>query len=230
VLGARAVPSALAIGSIIPDAWYFVPSLDRGHSHDALGVLWFCLPAGLIAYAAFHLIFKQPMLALLPRDLAGRLAAWCTHGLPAIPPVWVLVSLLAGIATHLAWDAFTHPGYLAALEAEVLSGMRLHRILQHASTLLGTALLVAWLWRKLQGTKPRPVVEEIDVRLRAAVLGAMIVFPAIAFFVVFDSSNVRTMLRAGGVTALSAFGLLALLFAVAWRLWRSQKTSSIPTP
>ena len=29
IFGRRAVPSALAIGSMIPDVWYFVPWLDR---------------------------------------------------------------------------------------------------------------------------------------------------------------------------------------------------------
>jgi hypothetical protein len=220
LLGRRAVPSALAIGSMIPDAWYLVPLLDRSHSHDALGVLWFCLPAGLVAYAAFHLVFKQPMLALLPRNLAGRLAAWSTPGLPQVPWFSVLVSLLAGIATHLVWDALTHKGYVPILEASLFAGVSVHRVLQHASTVLGTAFLAWWLWRKLRATQPRPRVAEVQPELRIPAVAAMIAFPAIAFFSVlqaFDLEALRTALRAAGVTALSTFGLVVLSFSLAWK-------------
>ena len=220
MLGRRAVPSALAIGSMIPDAWYLVPLLERGDSHDALGVLRFCLPAGLIAYAAFHLIFKQPMVALLQRNLAGRLAAWTTPGLPAVPLLSVLVSLLAGIATHLVWDAFTHTGHLPVLETKVFAGVRVHQLLQHGSTLLGTAFLAWWLWRKLRATEPNPEVRELQPRLRLAVVAVMILLPAIAFFSVLravDAGGFSTALRAAGVTGLSAFGVVALSFCLAWR-------------
>jgi hypothetical protein len=221
LLGRKAVPSALAIGSMIPDAWYLVPFLDRGDTHFELGVLWFCLPAGLIAYAAFHLIFKLPMLALLPRGAATRLAPWARPGLPAVPWRSVLISLLAGLATHLAWDAFTHAGLLPVLETKV-AGVRLYRALQHASTLLGTGLLAWWLWRKLRATEPRPQLRELQPRVRLAVLALMILCPAIAFFTVLhalDGNALRTALRAAGVTGVSTFGVVALAFCLAWKRW-----------
>ena len=223
ILGRRAVPSALAIGSMIPDAWYFVPLLDREHTHHALGLLWFCLPAGLIAYAAFHLIFKQPMLALAPRKLAGRLAALTTPGLPAAPWLSVVLSLLAGIATHLAWDVFTHAGYLPVLETRVFGGVHLHQVLQHASTLLGTAFLAWWAWRKLRAAPPKPAARALHGRVRTAVVAAMTILPAMAFFGVlsaFDAEAARLALRAAGITAVSAFGLVALLFSLAFRAAR----------
>ena len=221
LLGRRAVPSALAIGSMIPDAWYFVPSLDRVHTHGALA-LWFCLPAGLIVYAAFHLIFKQPMLALAPRRLAERLAALTPHELPAVPWLSVVVSLAAGIATHIAWDTFTHESHVPLLDAEV-AGVHLYRILQHSSTLAGSAFLGWWVWRKLAATPPRPFPVEISPRVRAAVAAALMLFPAIVFFGVlryFDGEHVRLALRAAGVTAASAFGLGALSFSLAWKALR----------
>lgn len=229
------MPSALAIGSMIPDAWYLVPLLTRGDSHGVLGLLWFCLPAGLFAYAAFHLIFKQPMLALLPKSLADRLGAWTSAGLPDVSWSAVLVSLLAGSATHLAWDAFTHEGpisdALPFLEANLFAigtfEVRTLQLLQHASTLLGTAFLGAWLWRKLRTTAPRTEVRALHPRMRIAVLAAMVIVPAIAFVTVasalgpssFGAGAFRNTLRAGGVTAFSTLGFVALSFCLAWQRW-----------
>ena len=223
MLGARAVPSALAIGAMIPDAWYLVPLLEREHGHELPGALWFCVPAALLVYVAFHLIFKHPLLALAPRWLAGRLARWTTPGLPRVPWRWVLLSLSAGIATHLAWDAFTHSGHFSILDARVAGGLYLHQILQHASKLLGTAFLAAWLWRKLHATRPTTSAYALPERLRLAVVAAMIGFPGAAFFGVLRALEVHAeplALRAAGVTALSAFGLVTLLYALGWKLAR----------
>jgi hypothetical protein len=221
LLGPRAVPSALAIGSMIPDAWYFVPLLDRVQTHGALAV-WFCVPAGLIVYAAFHLIFKQPMLALAPRGLAERLAALTPPELPAVSWLSVVVSLLAGIATHIAWDALTHEGHVPLFDGEV-AGVHLYRILQHASTLAGSAFLAWWLWRKLAATRPRRSPVKISPRMRAAVVAVLMLFPAIVFLSMlryFDGEHVRLALRAAGITAASAFGLAALSFSLAWKALR----------
>ena len=223
MLGARAVPSALAIGSMIPDAWYIVPFLERKHTHELATTLFFCVPAGLLAYAAFHLIFKQPLLALAPRWLAGRLAAWTPAGLPRASWIRVLLSLLAGIATHLAWDAATHPGHFRILETPLVPGIYLPQVLQHASTLLGAAFLGTWIWRKLSATPAKAARVALDERLRRAVLAAMIGLPAAAFLVVlraFATEPAPLALRAAGATAVSAFGLLALAFSVGWKLAR----------
>jgi Domain of unknown function (DUF4184) len=223
MLGARAVPSALALGAMIPDAWYIVPLLEREHGHELPGALLFCIPAGLLAYAAFHLIFKQPLLALAPRWLAERLAAWTTPGLPRVRWHRVLLSLLAGIATHLAWDAFTHAGHFPILDARVAGGLYLHQVLQHTSTLLGTWFLATWIWRKLRATQPMVTLRVLDDRFRYAVMAAITGLPAAAFLVAlrtFEAEPAPLALRAAGVTALSAFGLLALLFSVGWKLAR----------
>jgi len=223
MLGARAVPSALAIGAMIPDAWYIVPLIERDYSHELPGALWFCVPAGLLVYVAFHLLFKHPLLALAPRGLAGRLARWMTPGLPRVAWTWVLLSLCAGIATHLLWDGFTHEGYLQILDARVAGGLYLHQILQHASTLLGTAFLAVWLRRKLRATLPVTGAYALHDRIRLAVVAAMVGFPAAAFFGVLWALGAdadRLALRAAGVTALSAFGLVALVYSVGWKLAR----------
>jgi hypothetical protein len=227
ILGARAVPSALAIGSMIPDAWYILPGLDRDATHDLAGLLLFCLPSGLFAYVAFHLLFKQPLLVLLPPSLARRLDACTSAGLPKAGWWAVLVSLVLGIATHLLWDAFTHEGTLTELalpflEHRIAEGVPLHRVLQHASTLAGTVFLLVWLRRKLRRIEPRAEVPILGTRARIAVLAAMVLLPTAAFLGVWagvEGVAFRVALRASGVTAICALGFVLLLFCIAWRRW-----------
>lgn len=231
LLGARAVPSALAIGSMTPDLWYFLPFLSRPDTHAASGLL-LCLPAALIGYAAFHLVFKQPLLALFPPALRSRLEPWAAHGLPRRAWGAVLLSLALGIATHLAWDALTHPGLLSrriALLRDVLftlqgAEVRVHQVLQHASTLLGTLFIAWWAWRKLRAV-PASLAPPAGLTSRAR-LGVLACFACAsggAFLFTFlaiaalDAEAWREALRAGAVSAASILGIAALAYCMAWR-------------
>lgn len=236
LLGRLAVPSALVIGSVIPDAWYLVPLLSRADSHSMAGLLWFCLPAGLFAYTAFHLIFKQPLLALAPQALAERLRAWACPGLPAVPWRAVVASLAAGGITHFAWDAVTHLDAFPFLDAPLFSfgryPVRAHQLLQHASTLLGAAFLAWWVSRKLRAA---PAASDVAVChlpgfVRAAILSALLAAAAAAFWIAvaavspssltFAIEAARLALRPAGVTALSTLGLSILAYCVLWRCTR----------
>lgn len=141
LMGRFAVPSALVIGSIAPDLWHLAPVVDRADAHSLPALLWFCLPAGLLAYVLFHLLLKEPLVALI----SPRLGAFACRGLPAAPWHAVVASLLVGALTHLIWDALTHSN------DHTIDGPNWF---QHANTALGAAILVWWLWRKLR-TIPR---------------------------------------------------------------------------
>lgn len=231
LLGRHGVPSALVVGSVIPDAWYFLPFATRADTHSLWGLLLFCLPAGLLAYAAFHLIFKQPLLALLPRRLAGRLRSFACPELPAVSWGAVIGSIALGTATHLAWDGLTHRG-LPALEyvMVVLDNyeLRAHQVLQHGSTLLGTACVCAWTWRKLRTAPVADTGSPLSVRGRAVIAAALLAVGALAFLGVaaqVPASNLqglRSGLRAAGVTAASFLGLATLCYCLLWRLRRAQ--------
>jgi hypothetical protein len=67
------------------------------------------------------------------------------------------------------------------------------------------------------------IVSALDDRLRCVVAAAMLGFPAATFFGVlraFDTQPHSLALRVAGVTALSAFGLVALLYSLGWKLAR----------
>jgi len=205
-LGRFGVASALAIGSIAPDLWYFVPFVERGDSHSVAGMAWFCLPAGLLVYALFHLFLKQPLIALL----SPRLRAFTPARLPAVPWSAVIVSLLAGTVTHLAWDGLTH---------SYDEGWR-HNWLQHASTASGTLVLGWWIWRKLRRAPAAPAA--LSPRARAATLLAFVAVAALAALheaapPAPDLYALRQFLRTGGLAALEALGAALFIYCLVFQ-------------
>ena len=205
-LGRFGVASALAIGSIAPDLWYFVPFVERGDSHSVAGMAWFCLPAGLLVYALFHLFLKQPLIALL----SPRLRAFTPARLPAVPWSAVIVSLLAGTVTHLAWDGLTH---------SYEEGWR-HNWLQHASTASGTLVLGWWIWRKLRRAPAAPAA--LSPRARAATLLAFVAVAALAALheaapPAPDLYALRQFLRTGGLAALEALGAALFIYCLVFQ-------------
>lgn len=201
------VPSALVIGSIVPDLWYFVPLVERAQSHSLAGLVLFCLPLGLALYLLFHSLLKQPLIELV----SPRLAAFSCPGLP--PARWraVVLSLLAGALTHLAWDALAHAN-------DHVPG---HNWAQHASTLLGTAVLVAWLLPRLRRAPARP--SELPLAARLAVFALLGVAAAASVTIFADwpapeLAEVKQFLRTGGIAALQASTLAIFAYALAFHL------------
>jgi hypothetical protein len=203
-LGRFAVPSALAIGSMAPDFWYFVPLLERDESHSLAGLAWFCLPAGLLAYALFHRLLKQPLIALL----SPRLGCFTAAGLPHVPWRAVMVSLMVGVLTHLAWDALTHSYDEAAQR---------HNWLQHASTALGTLFLGWWSWRKLRVVPAAP--GPLSPPARACILLALLGAASLAAWATAeppaaDLLALRQFLRTGGFAAVQALSVALLVYCL----------------
>jgi hypothetical protein len=218
LMGRFAVPSALVIGSIVPDLWQVLPSGSRDLSHSGPGLLFFCLPVGLAAYLLFHLLLKTACIALLPPALAGRVRGFAVRGLPAVPWHAVLASLVAGALTHLLWDGLTHA-----------HGVQTNSInwLQHASTLFGTLVLAWWLWRKVRSAQVSPAQEpDISPAARAWVWALLLaVTAASAGWSAYDwpAMNVdldtlRKIARTAASAALQGFAVAALLCCAAWKL------------
>lgn len=167
-LGRYGSLSALAIGSIAPDLAFIVPvGASRAQTHGLAALLTFSLPAGLLAYGWFHVLLKAPLRALLPPAIGGRLAA---AGQRAAPWPAVLVSLLCGALTHLAWDAFTHPGTAVVMAMPLLQhtfatvgGYQVfgYKLLQHGGTVAGLCLLARWFGK----WKARTAMVPYDARL-----------------------------------------------------------------
>ena len=237
VIGRQAVLSALVIGSVVPDFWYFLPfPLKRADTHSFAGFFWFCLPVGLLLYFAYHALVKRPLLELLPRALALRLAGsgFAEAGLPRASVRGVIASLALGVVTHLVWDAITHDGRfveraLPALDAAVFSVGPYeaygYSLLQHASTLAGLGLLAWWTRRwfcdaPLAPVPPRRFSHGAATAMLAAIAIAIawIAISAVAVMWQRHTGLVQTRelakLAFGDVGAAALLALLA--YAVAW--------------
>jgi hypothetical protein len=147
-------PTALVIGSMAPDFEYFFRMKVRSvHGHTIPGLLYFDLPVTLILAFAFHTIVKRDLIRNLPQKLQRKFhtiqrfnfLAYIRHNYFPF-----FISAIAGSATHLFWDSFTHrTGHFSTTISFIHdsrvrmfgSDYSLYTVLQHASTVLGLAAI-----------------------------------------------------------------------------------------
>lgn len=188
VLGRFGVVSALVIGSMIPDLPYFLPlGIQSAHIHTLLGLIWFCLPAGLIVYALYHGMAKRPIAALMPARIVQSCRSLETGGFPKGPWPGVVLSILIGAATHITWDAFTHDtGYfverIPILSAHLfeLGGydVFVYKILQHASSIVGMGIIGGWcVYRIHNAPSDSPKVKRSAASIRVIGYGLVVFVP-----------------------------------------------------
>lgn len=159
--------TALVAGAVAPDMPYFVgaapipvsaqswyePFLNATTSHTPAGAITVALPYALILYGLARLA-RRPVGAALPA-FAAVSRQRRPHGAGAAlrAGAWILLSLLIGIATHLAWDSFTHgDGYLVTrvpwLNGDLVGSLTRARALQHVSTVGGLVVIAVYAWRR----------------------------------------------------------------------------------
>lgn len=165
--------SALVVGSIMPDLHLVLFGLvEREATHSLAGLLWFCLPGGLLVLALFHHLLKAPMAAVLTEAVRSRLERSIQPARSGGPVGLVVLGLavVVGAITHLALDALTspHPAVLAAwpgIRDPLFTVLGIHFrpnvVFQLTFSSAGLVLLVLWgrTWYRSQGsgssTEPR---------------------------------------------------------------------------
>ncbi|MGP4110219.1 DUF4184 family protein [Streptomyces sp. 4N509B] len=162
-------PAALVCGAMAPDAPYFLgaagipvnaqswyePFLNATASHSLSG-LTVGVPYALALLTLYWLV-RRPAADLLPARPArpARPVEPAERGGDVLRRAgWVLLSVVIGILTHLAWDSFTHAdGYvvthLSVMRSHVTGDLTVARVVQHLSTIGGLLAIVAHLWRRL---------------------------------------------------------------------------------
>ncbi|SHH14908.1 DUF4184 family protein [Massilia sp. CF038] len=241
--------SALVIGSTAPDLSFIVPmGLSRAQTHAPAALLTYCLPAGLLAYLAFHLILKLPLLRLSSGSLHDRLCQVAAAPLAT----WraVVASLLCGALTHLLWDGFTHQGTvivaaLPFLRLPLWAGdgytFYVFSALQQLSSVLGLIVLAVWLKRRYgnstghgSGARDTEIAfasrtaAPLRPRLRMAILAGFVVIPFIAGLLVafaenpapVTASDFRFFFASFIFTALPALATTLFAYALACQVWR----------
>jgi hypothetical protein len=147
----------LIIGAMAPDVPYYLPgSFARfiPETHEFEASYTTCLVLGYILLIGIF-ILRRPLTALLsPR------ARWlCLNALAPLRRHWsawafAALAIVAGVWSHLLWDAFTHmDGWIvrrvAALSAPVTFGSYtepLCHVLQYVSSVFGLIVMVIWYW------------------------------------------------------------------------------------
>lgn len=251
-LGRFGVPSALVIGSMAPDLAYFVPVGVSGEaSHSLHGLVWFCLPMGLVAWYAYRVLFGPFALAVAPEALAERIGS-PGEGRPMSRSLLgpLIASTLAGAGTHLIWDSFTHQhgavvAAFPALETRIhLLGSyspAIFTVLQHSSTLIGLGALGFWGLRRFRSITTRWPASNprLGPGRRVFLLAAAIVPAGAVALVVFVShlQGAATSLRAvqlglgrSIVAGGSALLLMSTASAALWHVrWRGAEGEERPS-
>ena len=158
--------SALVAGCFAPDFTFFIFLKPYGfYGHTLPGIFVLDLPASLVALWLFHAYIKPPLILILPRAVrrrmnagAGKFAFW-----PPARLANIVLSILVGVCTHIAWDAFTHNlfwpyrhlGFLRKIvQAPVIGDIAMYDLLQYASSLFGIAVVAIWILHWYRTTKP----------------------------------------------------------------------------
>jgi hypothetical protein len=229
--------SAALIGSMVPDFGLFFPwRIQRFETHSALALLTFCLPVGLAGYWVFQYLVKTPVLEVLPE---GAYARWRPFSAPAEFSnlrQWLLAAggILAGAATHIGWDAFTHEGargvrLIPWLEDPVGDIGSHHlvafRVLQDGSSLIGLAIVLAFVCYGLRRGREQPVpnrpLPPPERRVWMLVYAAAALATSAAWLL-WEPTGHSLKALANGVAVAALRGLAMALFSTSlilgWRL------------
>jgi hypothetical protein len=160
----------LVIGSMAPDFVYFFSfGISGALTHTPLGILVFCVPAGLAVYLLYQSLIREAMLAWMPDQMSTRMRKpdhWPLRDLRSLGAV--TGSLAIGAASHIAWDAFTHADTVIVNSHPIFTSLvtlgryqiPLFKILQYLSSLVGFIVIAryfaVWFKRSLPGPRTGP--------------------------------------------------------------------------
>jgi hypothetical protein len=237
----------LVIGTMAPDVpYYAAPDIPRDLTHSLPGVPTVDLAISVVLTLLWFAALRAPIVDLLPRAIRERIPAASPLGWRAPGRSWgsaVLLGIaaaLVGILTHLAWDAFTHPGWLVdalpVFESRI-GPLTLVAWLQHSSTVAGLGILAVWCVMWFRRTRPdAPGVSVATPTGRvAAWVAVLVAFGGtglamwLGFIALglppFDPSPVFLSVTVAGAVA----GLTALIVCAIWWVVRSRRARVRPT-
>ena len=229
------VMSALVVGCFAPDAEYFIPFTrpNTSYGHTPEGVFTLDLPLALVVLWLFHHFAKEPLAACLPDGARERI-----HLGPRALSIdsfsrfaLIVLSILVGIATHILWDSFTHPGYWLyyhwnllreTVELPLFGSRRWCDIFQYMSSAAGLLIVFLWFLHWYRNTTPvhsqpdRRFLTHDRVAIGCAFAIAMIaaVVRAVASGVPNGVHGAQRFMTDGAVTGITTFWIEAVIYGI----------------
>ena len=160
------VYSAVIVGTVAPDFEYFLRMAPQSfYGHRFPGIFTLTLPLAHAVLWLFHRFVKHPLVQLLPEAVGRRveLSSGSFQFGGARRFALIVGSTLVGIATHVAWDSFTHPSGWLYLHWDFLSHpvaistlatLQVYKTLQYGCSVLGLGILAFSLLRWYRETRP----------------------------------------------------------------------------
>lgn len=146
--------SALIVGSIAPDLEYFITLGPHTHRlHAFPGVIYLTIPTAFAFLWILQKFMKQPVLEFLPSGIEARMDPEPFRFVGGRRFALIVLSLAIGIATHLAWDSFTHENTMvtehlsvehARVPLPVVGPKQMYKVLQYVSSVAGLAIVAAF--------------------------------------------------------------------------------------
>lgn len=230
----RLITSALIIGCFAPDFEYFIPFQHHSSfGHTFRGAFLLDLPLSLIVLWFFHRYAKEPLAACLPVKARARLQIEPRNLTISSPSrlALIVLSILVGIATHIFWDSFTHPGYWISDHLPFLNNVVIfplfgprpwYEILQYFSSAFGIAVLLLWAlqwYRRATPVSPRPNRKAIKVdRIALACSFLIAMFAALMRAVEFGLPNgvhgSQRFITIIAITAIAVFSFQIVIYGI----------------
>ena len=229
---------AVAIGAMTPDLPLFFPwATSYAQTHGFPSLLWTSLPLALLLYAIWRLVIRPAASGLLlPEGLRSRMPwAWDRVGRPDRPvrgALLVVVAVAIGVATHVFWDLFTHPGRLGSewipALAETWGPLDGTSWLQHASSAVGLGGIAIW---AVLAVRSAGVVHRTDraavaiVRVAAWIAAGAVLVGSFAVRLALDGfptgyAELRDLAFPAGTFAGAAILVVVLVASIAVRVLR----------
>lgn len=249
-LRTRLVPAGIAIGAMTPDLPLFVRGMWPGYglTHD-LAWLPVTVVVAVVLLLVWRCVLRPATRELVPRPVAERLptewdagaraAARESVGGGVVGILWLVLSLALGVASHIAWDLFTHEGRAGEQLFPALAGQwgpfTGAKWLQHASSAVGLLVLAifAAVWLSRRAARPvRRVIPDAArwawwFSLPVALVGAAVI--AIAVEGGFDADWTPTHLIYGVLTRVaSVWAALTLALALLVQARRARVATRKP--
>ncbi|WP_257462089.1 DUF4184 family protein [Archangium lipolyticum] len=234
-------PTALIIGACAPDLSYVYALRELGDfAHTFPGFISFCVPVGLAVLLWLEALILPALRLALPEVAGiqwGRFAR--TEGLPRTPLACLLasVALVLGAATHILWDGFTHhsmwPAEVLYPDIRVPAGSRdlpLARVLQHASSLVGSLIVLGYMARRYPRLAPVPggsVADFLRVLLPTAAGACAGLGLRLSRFQDMGALEAQLWWAFWPTVTGALVGLTLGCALVRWRAWRGASTVSV---